>query len=206
MLEDLVKYLIEKLGDKSAMKLSEISFPFKKITFSQFIKDKSGLDFDKDSLNEFQKYLKDKQIEFGEGESKAKLADLIVKQFRGGLINPTYIIDDPLELSPLAKQDLNDLEHTLRFHLYIGGKEVCNGFSELNDAMEQRKRFEEQEDMHKSGDKDAHPLDTDFVDALEYGMPPTGGVGIGIERLISVLLGKNSLKEVLFFPFLKNKE
>jgi len=206
MLEDLIKFLIEKLGEKSFVKLSDVEFPFKKITFSQFVKDKSGLDFDKDSLADFQEYLKKNHIEFEKGESKAKLADLIVKQFRGELVNPTYIIDDPLELSPLAKQDLNDLEHTLRFHLYIGGKEVCNGFSELNDAMDQRKRFEEQEAMHESGDKDAHPLDTDFVDALEYGMPPTGGVGIGIERLISVLLGKNSLKEVLFFPFLKNKE
>jgi len=206
MLEDMVKFLIGKLGDKSALKLENISFPFERITFSEFIKNKSGLDFDNGSLADFQEYLKKNHIEFEKGESKAKLGDLIVKQFRNELIKPTFITDDPLELSPLAKQDLNDLEHTLRFHLYMDGKEICNGFSELNDAMEQRKRFEEQEKMHESGDKDAHPLDTDFVDALEYGMPPTGGLGIGIERLIAVLLGKGSLKEILFFPFLKNKE
>ncbi len=131
---------------------------------------------------------------------------MIIKQFRNELVNPTFIIDDPIELSPLAKQDPSDLAHTLRFHLYINGKEIMNGFSELNDSMEQRKRFEEQEKMHEGGDKEAHPLDNDFVDALEYGMPPTGGVGIGIERLMSVLLGVNAIKEVLFFPLLRNKE
>ena len=201
MLEKLIIFLNNKLQEQSIW--GNIQVPFPKIVFRDFIKTKTGLDCDSDSLDKFQEYLQKNNIEFEQQSSRAKLADLIFKQFRGEIKNPTFVIDQPLELSPLAKQKPDDLQHVLRFYLIMNGKEVCNGFSELNDAMEQKRRFEEQSKMLQKGDKEAHPLDLDFVEALEYGMPPAGGLGIGIDRLISVLLGVNSIKEVLFFPFVR---
>jgi len=180
--------------------------PFPKIVFRDFIKTKTGLDCDLDSIDKFKEYLQKNNIEFDPQTSRAKLADLAFKQLRDEIKTPTFIIDQPLELSPLAKQKPDDPQHVLRFYLIMNGKEISNGFSELNDAAEQRRRFEEQFKMLQKGDKEAHPLDIDFIDALEYGMPPAGGLGIGIDRLVSVLLGVNSIKEVLFFPFLRNKD
>ncbi|CAG8567816.1 1903_t:CDS:1, partial [Ambispora leptoticha] len=122
------------------------------------------------------------------------------------LIQPTFIYDYPIEVSPLAKSKVDSRNIADRFELYIGGLEFANGYSELNDPIEQKKRFEEQTKQKELGNEEIASFDKEFIEALEYGMPPAGGLGIGIDRLIMLFTDKNSIKEVIAFPQLKNKE
>jgi len=120
------------------------------------------------------------------------------------LIQPTFIIDYPVEMSPLAKQKVDDPKFVERFELFINGKECANAFSELNDPIEQRKRFEDELDMARRGDPEAMQMDEDFINAMSYGMPPTAGVGIGIDRLTMIMTNATSIQEVIFFPQMRN--
>ncbi|XP_076224726.1 lysine--tRNA ligase-like [Nomia melanderi] len=119
------------------------------------------------------------------------------------LIRPTFILDYPIEISPLAKLNKNSKEFTDRFELFIAGREYANAYSELNDSLQQYNRFEEQVKEKNEGNDEAAIMDLDFVEALEYGMPPTGGLGIGIDRLVMLITGQNSIKDVLLFPHMK---
>lgn len=138
---------------------------------------------------------------------RGAILDALMKQHvRAKIIEPTFVIDYPIELSPLAKKKFNDPRYAERFQLLIGGLELVNVFSELNDPVDQRQRFESQQRLREAGDEEAHRLDENFLEALEYGMPPTAGFGMGVDRLVALLLNKSSLKEVILFPTLKPEQ
>ena len=133
-----------------------------------------------------------------------RIVDELLKQFvRPNLIQPTFLLDYPVELSPLAKRKPDDPTHVERFQLYIGGGEIANAFTELNDPLDQLSRFVEQQRDREAGDEEAMPIDEDYVNALMYGMPPTGGIGIGIDRLTMLLTDQSNIRDVMLFPAMR---
>ena len=138
------------------------------------------------------------------GAGPGKIAtEVFERLWEESLVQPTYVHDFPTEVSPLSKQRDDDPETVERFELYIGGFEVANGFSELNDPVEQRRRFEEQLRQRAAGDAEAHAMDEDYIRALEFGLPPTGGVGVGIDRLVMLLTNSPSIRDVILFPLMR---
>jgi lysyl-tRNA synthetase class 2 len=131
---------------------------------------------------------------------------LLKKHVRPKLIQPTFLIDYPIEISPLAKKKPDDPSTVERFQGYIGGMEVCNAFTELNDPIDQRERFLAQVRAFEAGDEEAHQMDEDFINALSYGMPPTGGWGMGVDRLVMLFTDQASIRDVILFPLLRSKE
>jgi lysyl-tRNA synthetase class 2 len=144
------------------------------------------------------------RLEVKPGHGAGKIATTIFEGlWEDKLVQPTFVYDFPTEVSPLSKQKPDDLDTVERFEMYAGGFEVANGFSELNDPLEQRRRFEEQLKDRAAGDAEAHQMDEDYVRALEYGLPPTGGEGIGIDRLVMLLTGSPSIRDVILFPLMR---
>ncbi len=184
---------------------NEIDFarPWKRMTFYGAIEEYTGVKVSDKSFEELKEIFKDK-IDTEGLVSKAMILDELFGEFvEKNLIQPTIITDYPTEMSPLAKQHADNPELTERFEVICNGKEIANAFSELNDPREQRRRFEEQLQMRELGDEEAMLLDEDFLRALEYGMPPTAGIGIGIDRLAMIITNSPSIQEVLFFPQMK---
>ncbi len=184
-----------------------ISFkaPFARVTMLDSIKQFTGKDLNGKNEEEIRKIAKDElHLEVDETMGKGKLIDEIFGAFcEGNYVQPTFITDYPIEMSPLCKRHRDNQELTERFELMVGGKELCNAYSELNDPIDQYERFVEQMKLADKGDDEAMIIDHDFVRALEYGMPPTSGMGMGMDRLVMLMTGKDTIQEVLFFPQMK---
>lgn len=179
---------------------------FPRVTFRELLSRYALIaDYEKESRDSLATRARQLGIEVGAGESKGKIADEIYKKIcRPYVTQPTFVTEHPLDISPLAKKSKKP-ETVRRFQLIAGGIEVVNAFSELNDPLDQQERFEEQEKMSARGAEEMHPLDDDFVEALEYGMPPAAGAAIGIDRLVMLLTGTQNIREVIFFPTMKPK-
>jgi len=175
--------------------------PFKRISMRDAILEFTGFDINGKSEEELREICKKLNIETTPSMGKGKLIDEIFgEKCEGNYIQPTFITDYPIEMSPLCKKHRENPELTERFELMVNGKEIANAYSELNDPIDQRERFEEQLRLSEKGDDEAMFIDQDFLRALEYGMPPTSGMGIGIDRLVMLLTNNSSIQEVLFFP------
>ncbi len=191
---------------KIKVKNSVIDFkaPYPRITMIEAIKKFTGIDISNLSLKDLFNVTKELKIDVDDSMGAGKLIDLIFgEKCENNFIQPTFIIDYPVEMSPLTKKHRNNPKLTERFELIVNGKELANAYSELNDPIDQRKRFEEQLHLNKKGDDEAMLIDEDFLRALEYGMPPTSGIGIGIDRLVMLMTNNTSIQEVLFFPQMK---
>jgi lysyl-tRNA synthetase class 2 len=184
----------------------EISFaaPFRRIGLISSLSEALGRDVHEMSDAELRAKAEEVGVPDLKGAGRGKLIDKLFGELvEPMLVQPTFVIDHPKELSPLAKEHRRDARLTERFELYIGGVETFNGFSELNDPIDQRERFESQASLKAAGDQEAHQIDEDYIRALEYGMPPTGGVGMGVDRFLMMVTGQPSIRDVILFPMLR---
>ncbi|WP_105300250.1 lysine--tRNA ligase [Anaerococcus marasmi] len=205
--ENMVEHVASKVKGTTVVEFDgheiELKAPWKRISMIDAVKEHSGVDFNEIKTDEEAIAIaKEKGVEVKEtrGEIIAEFFDEFVED---KLIQPTFIVDYPVEISPLAKRKNDDPSLTYRFEAFINGAEIANAFSELNDALDQKQRFLDQVAKREAGDDEAQMMDYDFVNALEIGMPPTGGLGIGIDRLIMILTGQHSIRDVLLFPTMK---
>lgn len=207
--ESLIKYLAKDVLGTEVINYqgTEIDFskPFEKITMIDAVKKYADVDFDQiKTLEEAQEVAKKHHIEYEAHHRKGDILNLFFETYcEDKLIQPTFLIDHPVEISPLTKKKPSNPEYTERFELYIVGREHANAYSELNDPIDQRERFEYQEKLREAGDEEANMIDEDFLTALSYGMPPTGGLGIGIDRLVMLLTNSSSIRDILLFPTMK---
>ena len=211
---DLVESLIRNIAKKiDALKISfnnveiNLNKPFKKKRFAELLSEKLGVNINDVSEDQLKQICKEKQIQFKADANIGQILDTLMGELvEPTLTEPTFVIDYPKVISPLAKMHRSgDPKLVERFELFIGGDEFANSFSELNDPVDQRKRLEEQSSFRKLGDEEAQNLDENFIQAIECGMPPTGGVGIGIDRLVMLLTGNTSIKDVILFPTLRSE-
>ncbi|MBR6413870.1 MAG: lysine--tRNA ligase [Oscillospiraceae bacterium] len=183
----------------------DLSKPFTRLTMRQAVKQYSGVDFDEiHSLEEARAAARAHGVEFEERHQKGDILNLFFEQFvEEKLIQPTFVMDHPVEISPLTKRKPTEPDYVERFELFMNGWEMCNAYSELNDPVDQRARFRAQEELLAKGDEEASTTDEDFLNALEIGMPPTGGIGYGIDRLCMLLTDSAAIRDVLLFPTMK---
>jgi lysyl-tRNA synthetase class 2 len=180
------------------------SLPFKRITMRDAILEYAGVDIDLASLDDMTFTLAKKGLTFSENAPRGELINEIYDAFvEDQLIQPTFVVDYPLETSPLAKKNRSNPAYVERFELIVNAMEIANAFTELNDPLDQKQRFEDQKKALAAGFDEAHQMDADFIEALSYGMPPTGGLGIGIDRVVMILTNSSSIRDVILFPHLK---
>jgi lysyl-tRNA synthetase class 2 len=207
--ENLIYDLAEKVLDKTKVEYEEteldLATPWTRITMVDAVKKYAGVDFNEfNTADEAYQAAENIGIELKPGLSYGEvLNEIFEERVEDKLIQPTFIMDYPIEVSPLAKKIEDDPRFTYRFEGFIYGREIANAFSELNDPEEQKQRFEKQVEMREAGDEEAQMMDYDFIRALEYGMPPTGGLGIGIDRLIMLLTDSSSIRDVILFPTMR---
>ncbi len=207
--EELIKTIAKKVCKTDLIPMGDVEIdltkPFNKISMVDAIKEHSGVDFSQiASLDEARACAKEHHIEFEARHKKGEIINLFFEHYvEDKLVQPTFITGHPTDISPLAKKSQSNPEYTERFELFILGKEYANAFSELNDPIDQRERFEAQALAKAAGDEEACEVDEDFLTALEYAMPPTGGLGIGIDRLVMLLTNSHTIRDVLLFPTMK---
>ena len=209
--ESMFRYLAEKVCGSAKISYNgieiDLSKPFERLTMNDAIKKYAGIDFDEVADDEAAKKLADEHhIEYEERHKKGDIINLFFEEYcEKELIQPTFIMDHPIEISPLTKKKPENPEYVERFEFFMNGWEMANAYSELNDPIDQRERFKAQEELLAQGDDEANTTDEDFMNALEIGMPPTGGIGFGIDRMCMLLTGAEAIRDVLLFPTMKSQ-
>lgn len=212
LMEEMVIHIVGKVNDSLEIEYQgeKINFakPWRRLTMLDAIKEYADVDFKEIKTDEEARQIGiSKGLTIKKDDAKGKIINAIFEEFvEPNLIQPTFIIGHPVEISPLAKRNALNPEFTDRFEVFIYGRETANAFSELNDPIDQRGRFEKQMAEREKGDDEAHMMDEDFVQALEYGLPPTGGLGVGIDRLVMLLTDSASIRDVILFPTMKPRE
>ena len=205
LVEEMYKYVAKKTFGTLKFKIGDheldLGGDWKSIDYRQTLIDQTGIDISKASDDDLKKELEGRREDYKKSDEKGRLIDSLWKSVRKSITGPVFLTGHPVEVSPLAKRMEENPEYVERYQIIMAGSEMGNGYSELNDPIDQAKRFGEQEKMREKGDLDAQMEDNDFVRALEYGMPPTSGFGVS-ERLFSVLAGK-SIRETVLFPLLR---
>ncbi len=207
--EDMFRYLANEVLGKTDFDYQDahIDFgkPFERITMTDAVKKYTGIDFNEvPDLEAARKLADEKGVHYEKRHKKGDILSLFFEEFvEEHLIQPTFVMDHPVEISPLTKRKPDQPEYVERFELFIYGREMCNAYSELNDPIDQRGRFEAQAELKAQGDEEAELVDEDFMNALEIGMPPTGGIGYGIDRLVMLLTNSAAIRDVLLFPTMK---
>ena len=209
--ENMYRTVCEKVNGTAVIKYGDVeidlSKPFERITMLDAVKKYSGVDFTQIKSDEEAKAVaKEHNIEFEERHKKGDILNLFFEEYvEEKLVQPTFVMDHPVDISPLTKRKPDAPEYTERFELFITGREMANAYSELNDPIDQRARFEAQEALKAAGDEEANSIDEDFLNALAYGMPPTGGIGFGIDRMVMLLTDSAAIRDVLLFPTMKSQ-
>ncbi|MCL2455979.1 MAG: lysine--tRNA ligase, partial [Defluviitaleaceae bacterium] len=207
--ESLLREVAQKVLGTTLVSYDEheidLGKPFARLSMVDAVKNFANADFSKiNSLDDARAVAKTHHVKFEPHHTKGDILSLFFEEFaEKHLIQPTFLIDYPVEISPLTKRIPDNPDFTERFELFIAGREMANAYSELNDPIDQRQRFRHQEELRRAGDEEASMTDEDFLTAVEYGMPPTGGMGIGIERLIMLLTNSASIRDVIFFPTMR---
>ena len=209
MIEELITYLAKKINNSEKLEYSDLTIdlsrPWARLTMAEAI-EKYG-NISQEDISTFDKatqIAKKLHIQIDSSWGHGKIISEIFEAAEEKLINPTFIIDYPKEISPLSKSKEDNPELTDRFELFVAGMELSNGFNELNDPIDQKERFQKQVDSRNAGDEEACMMDEDYIRALEYGLPPTAGAGMGIDRLVMLLTNKQSIRDVLLFPYMRN--
>ena len=208
--ESMFRYLAEKVCGSAMISYNgtviDMAKPFERISMIDAVKKYAGVDFAEVKTDEEAKALADEHhVEYEERHKKGDILNLFFDEFcEEKMIQPTFVTDHPIEISPLTKKNPEDPNYVERFELYVYGREMCNAYSELNDPIDQRERFAAQEEAFAAGDEEANHTDEDFLNALEIGMPPTGGIGYGIDRLVMLLTDAQAIRDVLLFPTMKS--
>lgn len=208
--EDLFRHLAKVVCGSAVISYQNTTIdmekPFRKLSMIDAIKEYAGVDFDQIKTNEeAKKVAAEHQVEFEERHKRGDIINLFFEEYcEEKMIQPTFIIDHPVEISPLTKRKPGHPDQVERFELYIYGREMCNAYSELNDPIDQRERFRAQDALAEKGDEEAQHTDEDFLHAMEIGMPPTGGIGYGIDRLVMLLTDSSAIRDVLLFPTMKS--
>lgn len=210
--ESLYRYVAQEVLGTTTIVYQGIEMdlgkPFERITMVDAVKKYAGVDFNAiQTLEEARAAAKEHHVEYEERHKKGDILSLFFEEFaEEHLIQPTFVMDHPIEISPLTKKKPDNPEYTERFEFFMNGWEMANAYSELNDPIDQRERFKAQEELLAQGDEEANSTDEDFMNALEIGMPPTGGIGFGIDRMCMLLTDSAAIRDVLLFPTMKSKE
>lgn len=208
--ENLYRHLAQEVVGSTTITYNGIEMdlgkPFERITMVDAVKKYAGVDFDEVKTEEEAKALaKEHHIEFEERHKKGDILNLFFEEFvEDKLVQPTFVMDHPVEISPLTKRKPGNPDYVERFEFFMNGWEMANAYSELNDPIDQRERFKAQEELLAQGDEEANTTDEDFLNALEIGMPPTGGIGFGIDRMVMLLTDSSAIRDVLLFPTMKS--